>query len=219
MKIESSMTIQGLEYWLKRCPLVAILRGIKPGEALDIGMLLVDTGFTIIEVPLNSPEPFASIVRLAKGLGDRALVGAGTVTDWEQVTRVADAGGKVIVMPHADERVVEAAKRRNLFVVPGFATPTEAFRMINAGADAMKLFPAEANPPKVLKSLRAVLPKEVPILPVGGITPQNMKDYWVAGADGFGLGSALYKPGMTVEQVAKSAADFRSALNALPKRQ
>jgi 2-dehydro-3-deoxyphosphogalactonate aldolase len=122
-------------------------------------------------------------------------------------------------MPHADERVIEAAKRRNLFVVPGFATPTEAFRMINAGADAIKLFPAEANPPKVLKSLRAVLPKEIPILPVGGITPQNMTDYWVAGADGFGLGSALYKPGMTVEQVAQSAADFRLALNALPKRQ
>lgn len=218
MKIESSMTIEALADWLKRFPLVAILRGIKPGEALDIGTLLVETGFTIIEVPLNSPEPFASIVRLAKHLGDRALVGAGTVTDWEQVTKVADAGGKVIVMPHADERVVEAAKRRNLFVVPGFATPTEAFRMINAGADAIKLFPAEANSPKVLRSLRAVLPKKVPILPVGGITPQNMHDYWVAGADGFGLGSALYKPGMTIEQVAKSAADFRIALHALPKK-
>lgn len=218
MKIESSMTIEALADWLKRFPLVAILRGIKPGEALDIGTLLVETGFTIIEVPLNSPEPFASIVRLAKHLGDRALVGAGTVTDWGQVTKVADAGGKVIVMPHADERVVEAAKRRNLFVVPGFATPTEAFRMINAGADAIKLFPAEANPPNVLRSLRAVLPKKVPILPVGGITPQNMNDYWVAGADGFGLGSALYKPGMTIEQVAKSAADFRIALHALPKR-
>ena len=213
------MNIEAFGDWLKRWPLLAILRGIRPGEALDIGTMLVETGFTIIEVPLNSPEPFASIVRLAKRLGDRVLVGAGTVTDWEQVTKIADAGGRVIVMPHADERVIEAAKRRNLFVVPGFATPTEAFRMINAGADAIKLFPAEANPPKVLKSLRAVLPKEIPILPVGGITPQNMTDYWVAGADGFGLGSALYKPGMTVEQVAQSAADFRLALNALPKRQ
>ena len=218
MKVESSMSIETFVEWLRRCPLVAILRGIKPGEALDIGTMLVEAGFTIIEVPLNSPEPLASIVRLAKGLGDRALVGAGTVTDWEQVTKVADAGGRVIVTPHADERIVEAAKRRNLFVVPGFATPTEAFRMINAGANAIKLFPAEANPPKVLKSLRAVLPKNMPILPVGGITPQNMNDYWVAGADGFGLGSALYKPGMTVEQVAKSAADFRIALQALPKR-
>ena len=203
--------------WLKRWPLVAILRGIKPGEALDIGTMLVETGFTIIEVPLNSPEPFASIVRLVKRLGDSALVGAGTVTDWEQVTKVADAGGRLIVMPHADERVVEAAKRRNLFVVPGFTTPTEAFRMINAGADAIKLFPAEANPPKVLKSLRAVLPKEALILPVGGITPHNMNDYWAAGANGFGLGSALYKPGMTTEQVAQSAAAFRAALHALPK--
>jgi 2-dehydro-3-deoxyphosphogalactonate aldolase len=213
------MKFEAFGDWLKHWPLVAILRGIKPGEALDIGTMLVETGFTIIEVPLNSPEPYASIVRLAKRLGDKALVGAGTVTDWEQVTKVADAGGRVIVMPHADERVVEAAKRRNLFVVPGFATPTEAFRMIHTGADAIKLFPAEANPPKVLKALRAVLPREVPILPVGGITPQNMNEYWIAGADGFGLGSALYKPGMTVEQVAQSAADFRLALNALPKRQ
>ena len=212
------MKIESFGDWLKRWPLVAILRGIKPGEAPDIGTMLVETGFTIIEVPLNSPEPYASIVRLAKRLGDKALVGAGTVTDWEQVTKVADAGGRVIVMPHADERVVEAAKRRNLFVVPGFATPTEAFRMIHAGADAIKLFPAEANPPKVLKALRAVLPREVPILPVGGITPQNMNEYWVAGADGFGLGSALYKPGMTVEQVAQSAAAFRLAVQALPKR-
>ena len=131
------MKIEAFGDWLKRWPLVAILRGIKPGEALDIGTMLVETGFTIIEVPLNSPEPFASIVRLTKRLGDRVLVGAGTVTDWEQVTKIADAGGRVIVMPHADERVIEAAKRRNLFVVPGFATPTEAFRMINAGADAI----------------------------------------------------------------------------------
>jgi 2-dehydro-3-deoxyphosphogalactonate aldolase len=212
------MNIEAFGNWLKRWPLVAILRGIKPGEAVDIGTMLVETGFTIIEVPLNSPEPFASIMRLAKRLGDRALVGAGTVTNWEQVTKVADAGGRVIVMPHADERVVEAAKRRNLFVVPGFATPTEAIRMIHAGADAIKLFPAEANPPKVLKSLRAVLPKEVLILPVGGITPHDMNDYWAAGADGFGLGSALYKPGVTIEQVAQSAADFHRVLKALPKR-
>lgn len=212
------MSIEAFADWLKRWPLVAILRGIKPVEALDIGTMLVETGFTIIEVPLNSPEPFASITRIAKRLGDRALVGAGTVTDSEHVTKVADAGGRVIVMPHADERVVEAARRRNLFVVPGFATPTEAFRMIDAGADAIKLFPAEANPPKVLRSLRAVLPKDVPILPVGGITPQKMNGYWVAGADGFGLGSALYKPGMTVEQVGKAAKEFKLALHALPKR-
>lgn len=212
------MNIETFGDWLRRWPLVAILRGIRPGEAEDIGMVLVETGFCIIEVPLNSPEPYASIVRLSKRFGHRALVGAGTVTDWEQVPKVADAGGRIIVMPHADERIVEAARRRGLFVVPGFATPTEAFRMISAGADAIKLFPAEANPPKVLKALRAVIPKEVPVLPVGGITPTNMKDYWEAGADGFGLGSALYKPGMAAAQVAQSAADFRFALHALPKR-
>ena len=204
--------------WLKRWPLVAILRGIKPGDALDIGTTLVDTGFCIIEVPLNSPEPFASIIRLSKRFGDKILIGAGTVTDWEQVAKVADAGGRIIVMPHADARIVEAARRRNLFVVPGFATATEGFRMIEAGADGIKLFPAEANPPKVLKALRAVLPKNVPVLPVGGITPNNMKDYWEAGADGFGLGSALYKPGDTVARVAQVAADFRFALHALPER-
>lgn len=204
--------------WLKRWPLVAILRGIKPGEALDIGATLVETGFCIIEVPLNSPEPFASIMRLSKRFGDKVLIGAGTVTDWEQVPKIADAGGRIVVMPHADERIVEAARRRNLFVVPGFATPTEGFRMIEAGADAIKLFPAEANPPKVLKALRAVLPAKVPILPVGGITPASMKDYWEAGANGFGLGSALYKPGDTAENIAQSAADFRFAVDALPKR-
>ncbi len=205
--------------WLKRWPLVAILRGIKPGETLDIGTVLVEAGFCIIEVPLNSPEPFASIIKLSKRFADTVLIGAGTVTNWEQVAKVADAGGKIIVMPHADERIVEAAKRRNLYVVPGFATATEAFRMIDAGADAIKLFPADANPPKVLKALRAVLPVDMPVLPVGGITPGNMKEYWEAGADGFGLGSALYKPGDTAAKVAQSAADFRAALHSLPKRQ
>ena len=213
------MKTESIAGWLKRWPLVAILRGIKPGETLDIGTVLVEAGFCIIEVPLNSPEPFASIIKLSKRFADTVLIGAGTVTNWEQVAKVADAGGKIIVMPHADERIVEAAKRRNLYVVPGFATATEAFRMIDAGADAIKLFPAEANPPKVLKALRAVLPVDMPVLPVGGITPGNMKEYWEAGADGFGLGSALYKPGDTAAKVAQSAADFRDALRSLPKRQ
>ena len=204
--------------WLKRWPLVAILRGIKPAEVLDIGAVLVETGFCIIEVPLNSPEPLASIIRLSKRFGDNVLIGAGTVMDREQVQKVADAGGRIIVMPHADERIVEAARQRNLYAVPGFASATEGIRMIEAGADAIKLFPAEANPPKVLKALRAVLPKEMPVLPVGGITANNMKEYWDAGADGFGLGSALYKPGDTAERVAQSATEFRVALQALPKK-
>ncbi len=204
--------------WLKRWPLIAILRGIKPAEALDISAVLIETGFYIVEVPLNSPEPLSSIIRLAKHFGDNVLIGAGTVTDWEQVPKVADAGGRLIVMPHADERIVEAAKRRNMYVVPGFATATEGFRMIEAGADGIKLFPAEANPPKVLKALRAVLPKDLPVLPVGGIAPASMKEYWEAGADGFGLGSALYKPGDTADKVAQAAAGFRFALQSLPKR-
>ena len=174
------MTAESFTDWLMRWPLVAILRGIKPAEALDIGAVLIETGFCIVEVPLNSPEPFASIMKLSKRFGDKVLIGAGTVTDSEQVQKVADAGGRIIVMPHADERIVEAAKRRNLYVVPGFATATEGFRMIEAGADGIKLFPAEANPPKVLKALRAVLPKNVPVLPVGGIAPASMKEYWEA---------------------------------------
>jgi 2-dehydro-3-deoxyphosphogalactonate aldolase len=212
------MKIESLGEWLERWPCVAILRGIRPGEVLDIGSALAETGFCIIEVPLNSPEPFASIMKLSKHFGDKVLVGAGTVTDWDQVPKVADAGGRIIVMPHADGRVVEAARRREMYVVPGFGTATEAFRMIEAGADAIKLFPAESNPPKVLKALRAVLPRNIPVLPVGGITPANMKDYWEAGANGFGLGSALYKPGDTAAKVAQAAADFRFAVDALPKK-
>ena len=212
------MKIESLGDWLERWACVAILRGIRPAEALDIGAVLVETGFRIVEVPLNSPEPYASIMKLSKQFGDKVLIGAGTVTDWEQVPKVADAGGRIIVMPHADGRIVEAARRRGLYVVPGFGTATEAFRMVEAGADAIKLFPAESNPPKVLKALRAVLPKNIPVLPVGGITTGNMKDYWEAGANGFGLGSALYKPGDSAEKVAQAAADFRFALHALPKR-
>lgn len=197
---------------LGRCPFVAILRGVKPGEAVAIGEALIAEGFGIIEVPLNSPDPYASIALLSKQFGDKAVVGAGTVMDPEQVTQVAEAGGRIIVMPHANERVVSAAKRLNLYATPGFATPTEAFRMIGAGADGLKLFPAEANPPKVLKALRAVLPGDMPVLPVGGITPDSMKDYLAAGADGFGLGSALYKAGDTAEKVATAARQFFAAM-------
>lgn len=204
--------------WLRRFPLVAILRGVRPAEVLAVGEALTETGFCIIEVPLNSPEPYASIVKLSKRYGNDVLVGAGTVTDWKLVARVADAGGSIVVMPHSDERIVEAAKRQGLYAVPGFATPTEAFRMLDAGADALKLFPAEANPPRVLKALRAVLPADTPILPVGGITPMNLREYWEAGADGFGLGSALYKTGTPIAQVFEAAADFRLAVDALPKR-
>jgi 2-dehydro-3-deoxyphosphogalactonate aldolase len=204
--------------WLRLYPLVAILRGVRPDEAVDIGEVLVEAGFRIIEVPLNSPDPIDSIARFAKRFGSEVLIGAGTVIDGQNVARVADAGGRLVVLPHADERVVESAKARGLFAVPGFATPTEAFKMIEAGADALKLFPAEANPPNVLRALRAVLPRDIPVMPVGGITWQNMADYWQAGADGFGLGSALFKPGNSPTQVASSAQAFRAALEKLPIR-
>src|SRR5215831_2477723 len=178
---------------LAQCPLVAILRGIEPAEAVEIGNALFDAGFRILEVPMNSPQPLNSIALLSKAFSGRALVGAGTVTGPDQVLKVGEVGGRLIVMPHADAAVVRAAKAGGLYALPGFATPTEAFAMIAAGADALKLFPAEANPPNVLKALRTVLPKELPILPVGSITADNMGEYWAAGANGFGLGSALYK--------------------------
>ncbi|HXZ45468.1 MAG TPA: 2-dehydro-3-deoxy-6-phosphogalactonate aldolase [Pseudolabrys sp.] len=200
---------------LSRCPLVAILRGVKPSEVVEIGQALIDTSFAIIEVPMNSPDPLESIALLVKAFGAKLLVGAGTVTSADEVIEVGEVGGRLIVMPHADAAVVHAAKAGGLYAVPGFATPTEAFAMIAAGADGLKLFPAEANPPKVLKALRAVLPKKMPVLPVGSITPDNMAEFWAAGANGFGLGSALYKTGATPAQVSAAAAQFIAALRKL----
>lgn len=200
---------------LEALPLVAILRGVEPEEAVAVGAALVAAGFTTIEVPLNSPRPYDSIRALAVALGDRALVGAGTVLDPAMVDRVAEAGGRLIVMPHADTVVIRAAKAAGLYAVPGFATPTEAFAALAAGADALKLFPAEASPPHVLKAMRAVLPKGIAVLPVGGITPEAMAEYVRAGANGFGLGSALYRRGSTPADVADRAGLFVSAWRTL----
>lgn len=205
--------MSALSPWLDTCPLVAILRGVKPGEVIGIGEALVDAGFRIIEVPLNSPDPLESIRRLAERFRDGTLIGAGTVLDVASVRAVAEAGGGLIVMPHAGAVVVRAAKARGLLAAPGFTTPTEAFAMLEAGADALKLFPAEASPPAVLKAMRAVLPKHVPVLPVGGITPEKMAGYVAAGANGFGLGSALYKPGMTADEVGANARRFIDAFS------
>lgn len=206
-----------LKPWLDRCPLVAILRGVQPNEAVAIGEALFEAGFAIVEIPLNSPRPIESISRLVAAMGDRMLVGAGTVLDPESVDAVTGAGGRLIVMPHSDPAVVERARALGAFAVPGFATPTEAFAMLRAGADALKLFPAEAAPPKVLKALRAVLPKDIPVLPVGGITPAAMADYAAVGATGFGLGSALYKPGDGPETVAANARAFQAAWAAITR--
>ena len=186
-------------------PLVAILRGLTPAEAPAIGDALFDAGFRVLEVPLNSPDPLTSIATLAARFGTRALVGAGTVLQPAQVAEVAAAGGRLIVMPHADTAVIRAAKAAGLSCVPGVATPTEAFAALAAGADALKLFPAELLSPPVLKAMRAVLPRDVKLLPVGGITPRNLGPYVAAGASGFGLGSALYKPGDAAQQVAANA--------------
>jgi 2-dehydro-3-deoxyphosphogalactonate aldolase len=196
-------------------PLVAILRGIKPEEAVGIGEALVAEGFRLIEVPLNSPQPFASIQRLATALGAKAVVGAGTVLKPGDVDAVAEAGGRLIVMPHTDVEVIRRAKALKLIAMPGFATPSEAFAALNAGADALKLFPAEANPPPVLKAMNAVLPKSVAVLPVGGVVPESMKAYVEAGAGGFGLGSALYKPGASAGEVAAKAKAFVAAWRTL----
>jgi 2-dehydro-3-deoxyphosphogalactonate aldolase len=203
--------MSALREHLAALPLIAILRGVRPGEAVAIGQALVDAGFRAIEVPLNSPEPLASIAALAQAFGARALIGAGTVLDPADVGRIAEAGGRLVVMPHADPTIVRAAKTQGLLCVPGVATPTEAFGALAAGADALKLFPAEALPPAVVKAWRAVLPKDVRLLPVGGITPERMAPYVAAGADGFGLGSALYQPGLGPGEVAARATAFATA--------
>jgi 2-dehydro-3-deoxyphosphogalactonate aldolase len=195
----------GLTEFLARCPLVAILRGVRPEEVEAIGDALLAEGIAIIEVPLNSPEPIESIRRLATRCGDRALVGAGTVLDPADCARIAAAGGKLVVTPHADPEVVRAAKAAGMLAVPGFMTPAEAFSLLRAGADGLKLFPAEAASPAVVKALLAVLPKGTAILPVGGIEASNMAPWRAAGAAGFGIGSAIYRPGDTAEVVARKA--------------
>lgn len=200
---------------LERAPLIAILRGINPGEATQIGATLIEESFEIIEVPLNSPAALASIEKLSCAFADVAVIGAGTVLRPEDVDSVSDAGGSLVVMPHADEAVIRRAKARRLTCIPGFATPTEAFRAIAAGADALKLFPAEGSSPTVLKALRAVLPPDVPILPVGGIDETQFESWIRAGAAGFGIGSALYRPGMKPAELRNRAGKLVAALRAL----
>ena len=196
-------------------PLVAILRGIKPQEAVDIGVALVEAGFRLIEVPLNSPDPFTSIAALRQALPDEVLVGAGTVLELTQIGQLCECGGELVIMPHADLALIRAAKAAGLLCVPGIVSPTEAFAALAAGADALKIFPAELVTPAILKAMRAVLPKGIGLLPVGGIKPESLKPYVDAGATGFGLGSALYKPGMTVEQTASMARQFVAAWRAI----
>lgn len=197
---------------LKSCPLIAIIRGVKPDEADAIGDALFEAGIRIIEVPLNSPDPFDSISRLANRLGDRALVGAGTVLEAADVERVRDAGGRLIVAPNFSAAVVEAAVASEMVSLPGIFTPTEAFAAIAAGANGLKLFPAEGASPKVVKAIRAVLPRETPLIVVGGVTPDSVAGWLDSGADGFGLGSALYKSGQSAAQVLQTGRAFVKAV-------
>jgi len=207
-----------LRDYLTPLPFCAVLRGIGPDEIPAVADALVAEGFRILEVPLNSPRPFESIRLLAQRCGAEVLVGAGTVLAVDDVARVREAGGNVIVMPHADLAIVREAKRLGMVCMPGVATPTEAFAALAAGADGLKMFPAESLPPAALKAWRAVLPRGTIVLAVGGMKPDTLAPYWNAGADGFGTGSNLYAPGTDPAAVRAAAAAYAAAFRALPRR-
>jgi 2-dehydro-3-deoxyphosphogalactonate aldolase len=204
-----------LKQTLAKNGLIAILRGLRPEEAASIGGVLYQAGFRVIEVPLNSPQPYDSIRILRATLPADCLIGAGTVLTPEQVGLVKEAGGQVIVMPHSDPKVLRVAKAAGLYLSPGVATPTEAFAALAEGADVLKLFPAEQMGPAVVKAFLAVLPAGSALIPVGGITPDNMQVFIDAGVSGFGLGSGLFKPGMSAAEVAERAEAYVSAWNEL----
>ena len=187
--------VEDFRRYFAECPLVAIIRGVTPSEAVATAGALFEGGIRIIEVPLNSPEPLESIRLIAKAYGDMTLVGAGTVLDPTDVARIAENGGRLIVSPNTNVPVIRATIAEGMVSSPGYFTPTEAFAAIQAGAHSIKLFPAEAASPAVVKSQKAVLPKEVPLIVVGGVTPESIPGWLAAGADGFGLGGGLYKPG------------------------
>jgi 2-dehydro-3-deoxyphosphogalactonate aldolase len=190
---------------LAECPLVAIIRGVTPDEVEEIGEAIWQAGIRIIEVPLNSPDPLASVGRLARRFGDRALIGAGTVLDPAQVAQVRDVGGRLIVSPNTYAPVIEAAVAAGMVSTPGYFTPTEAFDALRAGAHGLKLFPAEGASPAWVKAQKAVIPAHVPVLVVGGVKPDAMAPWLAAGAAGFGLGSGLYKPGQSAAETAVNA--------------
>jgi 2-dehydro-3-deoxyphosphogalactonate aldolase len=194
-----------LQHFLDQCPLVAIIRGVTPDDVEAIGDALYEGGIRIIEVPLNSPEPLKSIELLARRFGDRVLAGAGTVVTSEDVGKVKDAGGRIIVSPNTNVEVIAATAEAGLVSSPGYFTPSEAFAALSAGAHVLKIFPAEGANPAVLKAQLAVLPKGVRVMAVGGIKPDNMRPWLDAGAIGFGLGSGLYKPGQSAAETAEKA--------------
>jgi 2-dehydro-3-deoxyphosphogalactonate aldolase len=201
-----------LHRYLDECPLIAIVRGVTPGEVEAIGDAVYGSGIRIIEVPLNSPEPLKSIGMLAKRLGERLLVGAGTVLSAAQVQQVAEAGGQIIVSPDTNADVISATAAAGLVSAPGYFTPSEAFVAIRAGATALKLFPAEAATPAVLKAQLAVLPRDIPYLVVGGVKPDNMRPWLDAGATGFGLGGGLYKAGQSADETLEKGLAYVAGL-------
>ena len=205
----------GLREWLARCPVVAILRGVRPDEVAAVATALEEAGVAIIEVPLNSPQPLDSIAILARTFGERLLIGAGTLTDPADVASVRDAGGRLIVTPHADPSIVRAAKQAGMIAVPGFFSPAEAFALLKAGADGIKLFPAEAASPSVLRALLAVLPRGTMVLPVGGVDADSMAAWHAAGAAGCGIGSSIYRAGDSPGVVATKAAALVAAVRAV----
>lgn len=198
--------------YFNQCPLIAIIRGVTPGEAAETGQALFEGGIRIIEVPLNSPDPLTSIRRLADSLGDKALIGAGTVLTTRDVHDVRDSGGRIVVSPNMNRDVIRATGEAGMISSPGIFTPSEAFAALDSGAHTLKLFPAEGASPKVVKSLRAVLPKDVPFIIVGGVTPESVRGWMDAGADGFGLGSGLYKAGQPPQETLRKAQAYVEAL-------
>lgn len=198
--------------YFSECPLIAIIRGVTPPEAAGIARALFEAGIRIVEVPLNSPEPFASIEAIAGELGEEALVGAGTVLDPADVERVKKAGGRIVVSPNTDRAVIQATVAAGLVSSPGFFTPSEALLALQAGAHALKFFPAEAASPKVVKAIRAVLPSDVPLVVVGGVTPESIRGWLEAGADGFGLGGGLYAPGQSTNDTLAKARAYVEAV-------
>ncbi len=206
---------QPLQTALETCPLVAVLRWITPDEIEAVTETLIEAGFRLIEVPLNSPDAFRSIELVGRRFGDQAIIGAGTVMKPGDVVRIQDAGGRLIVMPHADVAVIRAASENGMACFPGVFTPTEGFAALEAGADGLKVFPAEALSPSVLKAWRAVFADNIPLLPTGGITPQAMPAWKAAGASGFGVGGNLYRPGRSIEEIRVTAEAFISAWRSL----
>ncbi len=206
------MTYPSLNACMSEMPLIAILRGLDPSEAVPVVETLFVAGFRIAEVPINRPGAFESIANVVAALGDKMVIGAGTVLTVENVAQVASTGGRVVISPNYDPEVVVETKELGLYSCPGVQTPSEAFAALKRGADVLKLFPAEAIAPKVVKSMRAVLPGDVSLVPVGSVGPQNMAEYWAAGAAGFGLGLNLYQPGKDLDEVRRNAEAFATLM-------